>query len=529
MAKKIQIYDTTLRDGTQGEGISFSVQDKLTITKELDKFGVDYIEGGWPGSNPKDVEFFKEAKKLKLSHAKIAAFGSTRHAKNTPAQDPNLVKLAQAKTSVITIFGKAWDLHVKDALRVPLETNLKMIESSIKYLCKKTDEVFFDAEHYFDGYKDNPEYALKALEAALNGGAAGLVLCDTNGGSLPDFIYEATKKVCTTFKGARVGIHCHNDSGLATANSLASVQAGAMQVQGTINGLGERCGNADLIEIIPSLEIKLKKKTLGSKKLKSITDFSRYIYEIANIIPPESQPYVGRSAFAHKAGIHVSAIARNEKTYEHISPVLVGNERRILISELSGRSNLKALKNKELEKNPDLMKKVLEKVMYYENLGYAFEAAGASFNLIIWEIAKTRKFPFTLESYRVMSNVQHIEKDEKKESEATVKVKVGKELYHTVSEGDHGPVDALFNALKKALIKDFPIVEKLRLIDYKVHIVNAQAATGAKVRVTIQSTGFNHTWGTVGVSENIIEASCHALIDSIEYLLQNNFGSKKKK
>lgn len=513
---KIRIYDTTLRDGTQGEGISFSLQDKLAIAQELDKFGVDYIEGGWPGSNPKDMEFFDSVGKLKLKNTRVAAFGSTRHAKNTPATDPNLKKLVAAKVPVVTIFGKAWDLHVREALRVGLDVNLKMIESSVKYLSKKVDEVFFDAEHFFDGYRENPEYALLSLEAALSGGAQAVVLCDTNGGSLPDYICEVTEVVASRFKGATVGIHCHNDSGVATANSVMAVRGGARQIQGTMNGLGERAGNADLTQIMPILEMKMGKKCVGARKLKQITELSRFIYETANMPSKDNQPFVGKSAFAHKGGIHVSAVARNARTYEHITPESVGNERRILISELSGRSNLKAQSIKELDDNPQLMKKVLQKLMELENDGYAFEAANASFNLLISRTEGKHKPKFDLQSYRVISEVK---RGAETVSEATVKVAIGSDEHHCVAEGDHGPVDAIYNALQKALIKDFPVVEMLDLIDYKVHIVNAKAGTGAKVRVVVQSTDGKDVWGTVGVSANIIEASCHALVDSIEYLL----------
>ena len=514
--KDVFIYDTTLRDGAQGEGVSFSLQDKLMIAAELDKFGVDYIEGGWPGSNPKDMEFFTSVHTLKLKNARVAAFGSTRHAKNTAAQDPNIKCLVAAKTPVIAVVGKSWDFHVTEALRVTLEQNLDMIESSIKYLSKKTDEVLYDAEHFFDGYKANPEYTLRTLEAALNGGAKALVLCDTNGGSLPDRIYDTIKTVLARFPGAQIGIHCHNDSGLAVANSISAVQAGAVQVQGTINGLGERTGNADLTQIIPITELKLGKRCLGKDSLKHLTETSRFIYEMANLQPRNSQPFVGRSAFAHKGGIHVSAIARNSSTYEHITPESVGNERRVLVSELSGRSNLKAQSIKELDNDPELMQEVLKRLMELENDGYAFEAAGASFNLLISRMAGIYTPDFALKSYRVTSEV---DAGGAGVSEATVKVMIGDNMHHTVAEGEHGPVDALYNAMRKALAADFPVIEKLRLNDYKVHIINTRAATEAKVRVVIQSTDHEKVWGTVGVSANIIEASCHALVDSINYLL----------
>ncbi len=521
MAKKvIEIYDTTLRDGAQGEGVSFTVQDKLNLTIALDNFGVDYIEGGWPGSNPKDADYFEEVKQLKLKNARVAAFGSTRHAKNTPGRDPNIRKLVAAKTEVITIFGKAWDLHVTDALRVSLDTNLEMIESSVKFLKRKTGKVIFDAEHFFDGYFANPEYALQALEAAANGGAELLVLCDTNGGCLTHKLPAILDLVRSRLSGIEIGIHAHNDSGVATANSITAVMEGANHVQGTMNGIGERCGNANLIEIIPGINLKTEYQTRNFKHLKGLTEFSRYIDEVANTIPPKGLPYVGRSAFTHKAGVHASALARNEKTYEHISPESVGNERRILISELSGRSNLKTLGIKEIDENPELLKTLLNRVMELENDGYAFEAANASFALLIDRICGRENTFFHVDSYRVMSEVEN--NGVESVSEATVKTMVGKTRYHTVSESVNGPVDALFAALKKALKEDYPVVESIKLIDYKVHIVNPKAATSAKVRVIVQSECGGKIWGTVGVSESVIEASYHAIIDSLEYLFKNN-------
>ena len=527
MAKKvIEIYDTTLRDGSQGEGVSFSIGDKISITRELDSFGVDYIEGGWPGSNPKDMEYFKEVKKLKFKNAQIAAFGSTRHSKNTPATDPNLKKLVAAKTDVVTIFGKSWDLHVRDALRVSLDTNLAMIESSVKYLVKRCGKVIFDAEHFFDGFLANPEYALKCLEAAANGGAETLALCDTNGGCLPYQISSILEQVTSSLGGVGIAIHAHNDGGLATANSIEAVLNGAMQVQGTMNGLGERCGNANLIEIIANLNLKTEFKAAKVQNLKKITEFSRYIYEVANMLPNKNMPYVGRSAFAHKAGIHASAIARNKKTYEHVSPESVGNERRILISELSGRSNLKSLGITTINNDPKLMKLLLGKIMELENKGYTYEAARASFSLMVDKVCSKHKTQFIIDSYRVMSEV---DASGRSISEATIKSTVGKTHYHTVSEGEDGPVDALFKALQKALKEDFPQVEKLQLTDYKVHIVNPMAATGAKVRVVVQSEYNGIFWGTVGVSENIIDASFHALLDSLEYLLKQRAPRVSKK
>lgn len=524
MPRKIEIFDTTLRDGSQGEGVSFSVADKLSVTDALDNLGVDYIEGGWPGSNPKDMDYFEAVRGRKLKNARVVAFGSTRHARNKPSEDPNLKKLVAAGTPVIIIFGKSWDLHVRDALRVSLDTNLAMIDSSVKYLKKRTGEVLYDAEHFFDGYKASPEYAMKSLAAAANAGAEALVLCDTNGGCLPSEIYDMTQEVVKAFPGMRVGIHAHNDGGMAVANSVEAIRAGACHVHGTINGFGERTGNADLTSVIPNLELKLNCKVLGKRRLRHLTDTSRFVYETANMPPKDSQPFVGRSAFAHKGGIHVSAIARNEKTYEHIAPTVVGNERRILISELSGRSNL-AARSKRLAENPEMMKVVLARVMELENQGYAFESADASFELLIRKELGEFKPRFELNAFRVISEVV---REGRRISEATVKVEADGEEYHTVSEGEHGPVNALDKAMRKALTPIYPELAGLRLVDYKVHIVNAQAAAEAKVRVVVESAYKDEVWGTVGVSANIIDASCHALIDSLQYMLFK-FTKKKRK
>jgi 2-isopropylmalate synthase len=526
MSVKVEIYDTTLRDGSQGEGVSFSLADKLHVTSALDELGVHYVEGGWPGSNPKDMEYFEAVRKLKLRHARVAAFGSTRHAKNTPAADPNLKQLVKAKTPVITIFGKTWDLHVRDALRVPLETNLAMIESSVKYLKKKTGQVFFDGEHFFDGYNANPEYALQALAAAAEAGAEALILCDTNGGNFPSRIAEVTALVVKKFSGLSIGIHTHNDSGMAVANSVAAVEAGASHVQGTINGLGERCGNADLAQVIPNLELKGGKTCIGKKNLRHLTETSRYVYELATLPLVNSQPFVGRSAFAHKGGIHVSAVARNSKTYEHVEPEMVGNERRILVSELSGRSNILACSKVDLSDKPEKMKEVLAKVMELEKDGYAFENAEASFHLLISRIVGGYVPAFELKSFRVMSEYHPAGE---RVSEATVKVAVDGREHHTVSEGDSGPVNALDKALRKALLPEFPILEQMKLVDYKVHIVNAQAAAEAKVRVVIISQLHGDVWGTVGVSENIIEASCRAMVESLEYTVLKYGKHKRQK
>ncbi len=525
MASRIEIYDTTLRDGSQGEGVNFSLTDKLALTREIDSLGVDYIEGGWPGSNPKDIDYFKAVKKLKLKTARVAAFGSTRHAKNTPAGDPNLRELVAARTPVITIFGKSWDLHVRAALRVSRDENLRMIASSIKYLKRKTGEVLYDAEHFFDGYNASPDYALKTLAAAAEAGAAALILCDTNGGNLPARIEAVTARVTKLFPDLRIGIHAHNDSGLAVANSLAAVAAGARHVQGTINGLGERIGNADLAIVIPNLMLKLNRPCIGKRNLRRLTEVSRYVYECANMPLRSGQPFVGRSAFTHKGGIHVSAMNRNELCYEHIRPATVGNERRILISELSGRSNLVARAGASFKTRPEKMKVVLARIMELENQGYAFENADGSFHLLVRKVLGDYRRLFSLKAFRVMSEIRD---NGERLSEATVKVTVGDQEFHTVSEGDHGPVNALDQALRKALIPVYPHLADMRLTDYKVHIVNPQAAAEARVRVVIQSDDHEESWGTVGVSENIMEASCQALVDSVEYKLLKGGGEGGK-
>jgi 2-isopropylmalate synthase len=528
MARRVEIYDTTLRDGSQGEGVSFSLADKLSLTKELDALGIHLIEGGWPGSNPKDMEYFEAVGDLRLTTARVAAFGSTRRAKNAPKDDPNLQALVASGAPVITIFGKSWDLHVREALRVSLEKNLEMIRSSVAWLKTKAETVIFDAEHFFDGYAASDEYAMNALEAAAEAGADALVLCDTNGGSLPSTVREVTETVVQRFRPVVVGIHTHNDGGVAEANTLLAVEAGARHVQGTMNGIGERVGNADLTQIIPNLELKMGFRTIGKRGLRRLTEASRFVCETANLPLRDNQPFVGRSAFAHKGGIHVSAVNRNPVTYEHIEPERVGNERRVLISELSGRSNILARSAIDLTNDPETMKEVLRQVMHLENQGYAFENADASFDLLIRRIATDYAAPFRVKSFRVMS--EHGEAgDERRMSEATVKVEVDGREYHTVSEGDHGPVNALDKALRKALREEFPVLDEMRLVDYKVHIVNAQAAAEAKVRVVVESAHHQKVWGTVGVSANIIEASFRAILDSIEYMLALNGGRRGRR
>lgn len=517
MAHLIEIYDTTLRDGAQGEGLNFSLADKLDLTQAIDSLGVHYIEGGWPGSNPKDMAYFEAVRNIQLENARVVAFGSTRHAKKSASEDPNLKQLIDSGTPIACIVGKSWDMAVREALRVSLDENLDMIFSSVEFLRERVEEVFFDAEHFFDGYNSNCEYALQALRAAVDAGARALVLCDTNGGNLPSRIGEITAEVVKTFPDMTIGIHAHNDSGMAVANSVEAVRAGATQVQGTMNGFGERTGNADLVQVLPNLELKLSKQCIGADRLKRLTEVSRYVYEVANLPLSDSQPFVGRSAFAHKAGLHVSAVSRNTATYEHISPDVVGNHRRVLVSELSGRSNVLARSKADL--SPAEVKQVLERIMDLENQGYAFENAAASFDLLIRKTLGNHKPSFELKTFRVITESDW---NGRRVSEAMVKLDVAGREYHTVGEGDQGPVNAIDQALKKALLPVYPVLKDLQLVDYKVHIVNAQAAAAAKVRVVIRSADKKDVWGTVGVSENIIEASCRALVDAFEYMLSKN-------
>lgn len=514
--RKIFLYDTTLRDGAQTEGISYSLEDKLAITQKLDELGIDYVEGGWPGSNPKDILYFQKAKKLKLKHAKVAAFGSTRHAKNKAGKDPNLQALIAAGTPVVTIFGKSWDLHVKYALRVSMEDNLAMIYDSVKYLKSKGKEVIYDAEHFFDGFKDNPEYAVRTLQMAEEAGADCLVLCDTNGGSLPFEVEEIVANVVRIVKSP-IGIHAHNDADTAVANSVSAVKAGAIHVQGTINGLGERCGNGNLCSIIPALNLKMGLDALNQKHLVKLTAVSRYISEVANMVPNDHQPYVGLSAFTHKAGIHVSAVERKSETYEHIAPEVVGNHRRVLVSELSGKSNILFLAQKlglEMDPNKPETKEILQTVKELEHEGYQFEAAEASLEILIKKATGHHKKFFELKGFKVIVE----RRNEELVSEATIKLFVGGELVHVAAEGD-GPVNALDSALRKGLGKFYPQLAEMHLVDYKVRVLNTGAATAAKVRVLIESQDQDKIWATVGVSENIIEASWKALVDSIEYKL----------
>ncbi|MBI4698090.1 MAG: citramalate synthase [Nitrospirae bacterium] len=516
--RKIEIYDTTLRDGAQSEDVSFSVEDKLRITQKLDDLGVHYIEGGWPGANPRDAEFFQKARKLKFKKAELAAFGSTHRASLKVHKDPNVKELLNAQTPVLTIVGKTWDFHVKEALRISYQANLDIIYNTVSYLKKRVHKVFFDAEHFFDGYKANPGYALKALEAAVSGGTDCLVLCDSNGGTLPHDVERIIKNVLNKFE-TPIGIHAHNDSECAVANSIIAVNLGATQVQGTINGLGERCGNANLISVMPNLKVKLRYDCITIEQLKKIKDVSRFVTEIANLRHFKRQPFVGDSAFAHKGGIHVSAIQRHSATYEHIKPELVGNYQRVLVSDLSGKSNI-IRKAKEFNLKIDLdspkIAQIISEMKQLENQGFQFEGAEASFELLMKKpFGLHRKF-FELIGFRVI--VEKRNEGEACLSEATIMLKVEGKPEHTAATG-HGPVNALDNALRKALEKCYPQRKKVRLIDYKVRVLAAGVGTSAKVRVLIESGDDTHKWGTVGVSENIIEASWQALVDSIEYKL----------
>ncbi|MBI4650116.1 citramalate synthase [Candidatus Desantisbacteria bacterium] len=522
---EITIYDTTLRDGAQGEGISFSLEDKLRIADKLDELGIGFIEGGWPGSNPKDEDFFKEIRKKRFTNIKIAAFGSTCKPGNKVEDDANIKGLIKSKTEIVTIFGKTWDFHVKDALKTTLEENLRIIRESIAYLKKNRIKVFFDAEHFFDGYKSNPEYAISVLNSAKESGARVLCLCDTNGGTLPLELKDIIASVKSKFPDITLGIHAHNDSDNAVANSIIAVQMGCTHVQGTINGYGERCGNANLCSIIPNLELKLGYKCISSKNLKKLTIISREISEIANLVPRDDIPYVGLSAFAHKAGIHVNAIRKNSKLYEHISPELVGNIQRILVSELAGKSNI-FLKARELgfdfSENSENIKKILLKIKDFEHeRGMQFEGADASFKLFLMEAEGKYKPFFDLKGFRVI-----VEKREDNSliSEATIKVIVGGVGVHTASDGN-GPVNAMDMALRKALLTFYPELNDMHLSDFRVRVLDQKSGTGAKTRVLIESCDKEESWWTVGVSENIIEASWEALVDSIEYKL---FKEKKK-
>ena len=514
MTDRIEIYDTTLRDGSQGEGVNFSIEDKCRVAEQLDEFGVDFIEGGWPGSNPRDLAFFERARGLKLTHARVAAFGSTRRHTLTCDDDPSIQSLLKAETPVVTIFGKSWLLHVKDALRLSPEANLEIIEDTVRYLAARVACLVYDAEHFFDGYTTDPGYALATLRAAAAGGPHRIVLCDTNGGSLPETVARVTREVAEQIQ-VPLGIHCHNDGELAVANTLAAVSAGAVHVQGTINGYGERCGNANLCSVIPNLELKLNRTILGPERLKKLRETSRFVSEIANLSLDSRAAFVGDSAFAHKGGVHVSAVERNPLTYEHIVPEAVGNRRRILISDLAGRANLLA-KARELGVNLNDEQRVLDELKRLEHNGYEFEAAEASFELLVSKLRGAHRPYFELVGFRVIDEHRGALMPM---SEATVKVKVGNRVEHTAASGN-GPVNALDNALRSALQTFYPSLAEMHLVDYKVRVITSNLSGSASlVRVLICSGDAGAQWGTVGVSANIVEASWQALVDSVEYKL----------
>jgi len=519
--KRIQIYDTTLRDGSQGEGVNFSLQDKLLIARKLDELGFQYIEGGYPLSNPKDAEFFQQAAQADWQNAKITAFGMTRRRGVSADQDVGMLALRDSRAPVCTVVGKTWDLHVTEVLRVDEAENLAMISDSVGFLAGEGREVIYDAEHFFDGYGANPEFALRTIQAAENAGATLVCLCDTNGGRLPEEVAEAV----IAARGALsipVGIHCHNDSDLSVANTLAAVDHGATQVQGTVNGIGERCGNVCLLSVVANLALKKQGyELLKDGSLEHLAELSRYVYELANMNFRNNQPFVGRSAFAHKGGMHVHAIHRIAESYEHIRPELVGNERRVLVSELSGRSNIVAKATQyKIEQDAELMARILERVQDLEAVGYQFEAAEASFDLLIKKVAGTYSPKFERVHFRV--NVESFA-DRSAVTEATIKLSVNGSQAHVVGEGD-GPVNALDTALRKALLPIYPNLSGMHLVDYKVRVINSAEGTAASVRVVIESRDEDDIWSTVGVSENIIEASWLALVDSVEYKLFKDEG-----
>ena len=526
MDKKLVLYDALLREGPQTQGINLSVKDKLRLAEVLDSLGIHYIEGGWPGANPKDTAFFQEVRKLKLK-ARLAAFGMTRRVKNKAHEDINLLNLLKAKTPTITVVGKTWDFHVTKALGITLEQNLQIIHDSVKFLKSRVDEVFYDAEHFFDGYAANPEFTFKCLEAVLQAGADCLVLCDTNGGSLPEDIEAVVTRVRQRFPEAVLGIHCHNDSDMAVANSLAAVEAGAVQIQGCVNGYGERVGNVNLTSLIPTLVFKKKASFVKPVNLKKLTEVSRQVDEILNVTPRPNAPYVGKSAFTHKGGMHISAVRKATSSYEHVDPDMVGNSRTILVSDQSGLSSIfhKTGKQKFKFKDKEAAKAIIENVKKMESEGYQFEGAEASFELLLKKALGQHRNFFDLVSFRVIVENRG---DGKLVSEATIKVRVNGVLENTVGEGD-GPINALDQALRKALTKFYPSLKEVRLTDFKVRVLDAKEGTAAKVRVLIESRDTKDTWGTVGVSENIIEASWEALVDSIDYKLMKDSGKKSAK
>jgi 2-isopropylmalate synthase len=534
----IFLYDTTLRDGTQGENVTFSADEKVKIALRLDDNGIHYIEGGWPGSNPKDMQFFDLAKRVSFNNARLVAFGSTRKPGIKPEEDRNLTALLDAETPTVTIFGKSWDLHVEEIMANSLDENLAMIFDSVRYLKDNGRETIYDAEHFFDGYKHNREYAVKTLFAAAKGGADFIVLCDTNGGTLPfeiDTIFSEVQKLITDSEGAastggtvRLGVHTHNDCGLAVANTITAVRAGAVMVQGTINGYGERCGNADLTSVIPVLELKMKIPCISDDNLKKLNSLSRYVSETANQVPLSNRPFVGKSAFAHKGGIHVSAVMIAPKAYEHMDPALVGNQRRVLVSDMSGKSNVEYKARElgiELDTNGHDSSKIVAEIKQLEQQGYQFDIADGSFKILMQKFTDQFEPLFTLESFRVTIEKN---KDRPCSSQATMKISVGGKEEITAAEG-YGPVSALDNALRKALDRFFPDLDTMRLVDFKVRVIDGNRATAAKVRVFIESRDQDQIWSTIGVSEDIIEASWQALADSFQFKLasENQFRLSK--
>jgi 2-isopropylmalate synthase len=518
---KVLVYDTTLRDGTQGEQTNFSAEEKMRIARRLDEVCFHYIEGGWPGSNPKDMRFFEMAKAVKFKNSRLTAFGSTRRPHTKPEACPNLKALVKAGTPAAAIVGKSWDLHVTEILKTDLNENLAMITDSIEYLKSMGKEVFFDAEHFFDGYKNNPRYATKVVKAALAAGADMIVLCDTNGGSLPHEISAIVKNISSSLPLSSAAIHAHNDGGLAVANSIAAVREGVVMVQGTINGYGERCGNADLITLIANLQLKLGKNCLPPESIRQLTNLSHYISDVANVPPLNSRPFVGRSAFAHKGGVHVSAVVKNSKAYEHIQPELVGNHQRVLVSDLAGKSNVE-YKAKELGidlgKDDALSKKIVHEVKLMEDRGFQFDAADGSLSLLIKKTIGEFIEPFNLETFSVLTSRTE---NTPCLSQATIKISVAGEEELTAAEGN-GPVNALDHALRKALTKFYPQIKDMHLVDFKVRTLEGSEGTAAGVRVLLDSTDGEEFWSTIGVSENIIEASWQALVDSIEYKLSKD-------
>jgi len=515
MSRQIFVYDTTLRDGTQREGISLSCDDKLRIAQKLDDLGVAYIEGGWPGSNPKDVEFFERAGELNLAHARIAAFGSTCRVGTDPAEDTNIQAMLNSGAPVCTVVGKSWGLHVKDVLKTTPEENLRIIKESVGYLISQGREVVYDAEHFFDGYKSDPDYAMQTLGAAVEGGAETVVLCDTNGGALPWEVAQFLQEITAKFPDVTLGIHAHNDGECGVANTIVAVDQGATHIQGTINGYGERCGNANLCSAIPDLELKMGYNCLPEGNLPDLTDISHFVAEVANLAPDEHMPFVGQSAFAHKGGIHVAAMRRNVNSYQHIDPTLVGNQMRTVVSELSGRGNLFS-KAEELEldvEDGEAVSAVLEEIKALEARGFSFEAAEASVALMLHRQTPDYEPPFELIDFS--ATVEH-RQGRGLFAEATVKVCVDGEVFHTVADGN-GPVNALDAALRKALLPVYPRLGEFQLADYKVRILDSDSGTAATTRVLIDTQNHHNRWSTVGASANIIEASWLALADSMEY------------